>query len=322
MNVREAALAGLQSAEDPALTALAAAQLEDHDPQVRLLGLQYLKRAPAGVGVPLIVPLLDDGDPFFVTMSLKRLENWSGQDFGVKLSGTAPVANPETGLKEFRDGSHARAGVGVELAKEWWSNHQSEFSPVQLEVSKEALAARKPLPAGDFVLPSLDGDRVKLSDFRGQVVLINFWTTWCTACVSEMPELIELQKRHAGRLAILGISLDYVPDSHGHIGGHAAVEEQSHSEGHHDDDELRAEALNRIREKVARTVNARGINYTILLDEFNAVGGRFNGGELPTTVIVDADGHVRRRFVGSRSLPVFEAMIAEASVPLPMDVRE
>ena len=51
-------------------------------------------------------------------------------------------------------------------------------------------------PAPPAVLVTLDGRRVRLSDFRGKVVLINFWTTWCTACIGEMPELIELQKRH------------------------------------------------------------------------------------------------------------------------------
>jgi hypothetical protein len=73
-----------------------------------------------------------------------------------------------------------------------------------------------------------------------------------------------------------------------------------------------------VREKVARTVKVRGINYPILLDEKNEIGGRFNGGELPTTVIVDANGNVRRRFVGARSLPVFEAMILEAGEPTPV----
>jgi hypothetical protein len=109
------------------------------------------------------------------------------------------------------------------------------------------------------------------------------------------------------------VSLDYVPDEHGHIGGHAPVEEQGNGDGDHNDHERGAEALKKVREKVARTVKARGINYPILLDERNEVGGRYNGGELPTTVIVDAQGHVRRRFIGARSLPVFEAIIAEAS---------
>lgn len=112
-----------------------------------------------------------------------------------------------------------------------------------------------------------------------------------------MPELIELQKRHHEHLVILGISLDCVPDD--------------------DDDRHAAEklSLNEIRKKVARTVDTRRINYMVLLDEKNCVGARFNGGELPTTVIVDAEGNVRRRFIGARSLSVFEAMIAEASRP-------
>jgi thiol-disulfide isomerase/thioredoxin len=317
MNVREAALGGLRNRQHSAYMALAAEQLKDHDPQMRFLGLQHLKFAPASVGVPIVIPLLDDSDPLIVTMGLKLMEHWSGATFGVKLADTVPTENEKTGLKEYREGSEAKAKAGAERAKTWWATHQAEFPPVQLEIPPEALASRQSVPAGDFSLNTLDGRRVRLSDFRGKVVLINFWTTWCTACVSEMPELIALQKKHGDKLAIIGVSLDFVPDSHGHIGGHAAVEEQNHLDGDHDDHERNAAALKKVREKVARTVKARGINYPILLDEKNEVGGRFNGGELPTTVIVDAAGNVRRRFVGARSLPVFEAMIAEASQSLP-----
>jgi len=64
-------------------------------------------------------------------------------------------------------------------------------------------------------------------------------------------------------------------------------------------------------------VKARGINYPVLVDPEGAVGRRFNGGELPTTVIIDAQGRLRRRFIGERSLDVFEAMIAQAAKPLP-----
>jgi hypothetical protein len=51
------------------------------------------------------------------------------------------------------------------------------------------------------------------------------------------------------------------------------------------------------------------------MDESNEVGGRFNGGELPTTVLIDPQGNVHRRFVGARALPVFEAMLAEVLQP-------
>jgi len=168
------------------------------------------------------------------------------------------------------------------------------------------------VPAGDFSLRDLNDRKVRLAELAGKVVLINFWTTWCSACVGEMPELIALQKQHADRLAIIGVSLDFIPDAHGHVGGHPAVEEQG-APVETDEHERNSAALKTVRDKVARTVKARGINYTVLLDEKNEIGGRFNGGELPTTVIVDANGNVRRRFVGARSLRVLEAMIAEAS---------
>ncbi len=317
MNVRESALGILRERNHPALAALAAEQLRDLDQQVRVLGLNQLKFVSPAIGVPTVIPLLDDPDPFIVTMSLKLLENWSGQKFGVKLSETGSFENEKTGLKEYREGSHEKAKAGAERAKAWWAEHQSEFPSVRLEVPAAAYSARQPVPAGDFQLRTLDGNKISLTDLRGKVVLVNFWTTWCSACVSEMPELIALQKKHGDNLVIIGVSLDYVPDSHGHIGGHAAVEEQKNGDAEQDGHEATVAALKRVRDKVARTVKARGINYPILLDEKNEVGGRFNGGELPTTVIVDAQGHVRRRFIGARSLPVFEAMIAEAAQDVP-----
>jgi len=111
------------------------------------------------------------------------------------------------------------------------------------------------------------------------------------------------------------VSLDYAPDDHGHIGGPAAVEELQRGDGVPPDDEVVAIARKRGREKVSRTARARGINFPILLEERNDVGGRYNRGELSTTVVVDAQGNVRCRFVGARNLAVFEAMIAEAAKP-------
>jgi len=312
MNIRETSLGIMLNRHDPALAALAAAQLQDRDPQTRLLGLNYLKWAGGAVGVPSVIPMLNDEDPMIVATGLKLLEKWSGENFGVKLSATVPVENQTTGLKEYRKDGMEKAKAGAARALAWWTAHQAEFPPAQLEIPREAIAARKPVPAGDFSLRALDGRRVRLSDFRGKVVLINFWTTWCSACVSEMPELIALQKEHADGLVILGVSLDFVPDEHGDITGHAPVEEQGQHVEEREEHKRDRAALEKARAKVARTVKARGINYPIILDENNEIGGRFNGGELPTTVIVDGSGNVRRRFIGARALPVFEAMIAEA----------
>ena len=293
VNVCETALGILRERKHPALTALAAEQLNDPDQQVRLLGLYYLKEAAPATGVPLAAGLLNDTDAAVVGLSVKLLEQWSGEKFGVKLADTVLVENKTNGLPEFQADGVAKTEAAAAKAKEWWTAHQAQFPTVRLQVPATALAAIEPVSAGDFELQTVDGRKVHLSDFRGKVVLINFWTTWCTACVGEIPELIALQNSHSNNLAILGVSLDLVPDDDG---------------DNKPDPKL-------FPQKVARIVKSRGINYPIYLDKHNDIGGRFNGGELPTTVIVDAIGNVRRRFVGARSLQVFEAMLTEAAQP-------
>jgi len=320
MNVRESALQGLRRHQHSALPAMSVAQLRDPDPELRLLGLNYLKYAAPGLGVAQIAPLLDDPDPRVAARAIKLLEQWSGQNFDIKLADAVEVTNSDTGLKEFRPEGIAKVQAASARAREWLSRHSSDYPAVRLETPPLALASLQPVPAGDFVLPTLDSRKVRLSDFRGQAVLINFWTTWCTACLAEIPALIELQKRHGEKLAILGVSLDFVPDNHGHMGGHGSGLSDRADDGHedhagHDHEDHDAPSLKEIRAKVSRTAKKLGINYTVLMDESNEVGGRFNGGELPTTVLVDSLGNVRRRFVGARALPVFEAMLAEIAQP-------
>ena len=197
LNVRETALGILRDRNHSALPSLAAAQLQNSDPQVRLLGLNYLKRVKANIALPVVIPLLDEDDPLVVATALKLLENWSGEKFGVKLRDMASLEDPTTGLKEFPEGSREKAQAAAARAKAWWGVHQADFKPIHLEVPRVAITARKPVPAEDFSLRALDGRKVRLGELRGKVVLINFWTTWCPACVSEMPELIALQKHHA-----------------------------------------------------------------------------------------------------------------------------
>ena len=73
-------------------------------------------------------------------------------------------------------------------------------------------ASAAPLPAGtvapEFTRPALDGKPVKLSAARGKLVLLDFWASWCAPCLVELPHLIDLKKRNAGRLEIIGVSMD------------------------------------------------------------------------------------------------------------------
>ena len=63
-------------------------------------------------------------------------------------------------------------------------------------------------PATDFTLPGLDGKPVKLSAFKGKVVLLNFWATWCGPCKAEIPGFVELQQQYQKDLVIVGMSVD------------------------------------------------------------------------------------------------------------------
>lgn len=63
--------------------------------------------------------------------------------------------------------------------------------------------------APDFVLPDLSGNMVSLKEFRGKVVLVDFWATWCLPCRKTLPELAELDKKYGDNgLVILGLSID------------------------------------------------------------------------------------------------------------------
>ncbi|MGE3189683.1 MAG: TlpA disulfide reductase family protein [Vicinamibacterales bacterium] len=72
-------------------------------------------------------------------------------------------------------------------------------------------AAQAPAPARDFSLKTLEGKTVTLKEHRGQVVLVNFWATWCIPCKVEMPILMELQKTYGPKgFTVLGVSVDDV----------------------------------------------------------------------------------------------------------------
>jgi peroxiredoxin len=60
-----------------------------------------------------------------------------------------------------------------------------------------------------FTLKDVDGKPVKLADFKGKVVVLNFWATWCVPCRAEIPALVELQAKYAGSgLQVIGVSVD------------------------------------------------------------------------------------------------------------------
>jgi len=65
------------------------------------------------------------------------------------------------------------------------------------------------IPAPDFTFPGLDGKKVSLSNYKGKVVLVNIWATWCPPCVDEMPSMEKLYRKFKGQnFEILAVSID------------------------------------------------------------------------------------------------------------------
>lgn len=132
----------------------------------------------------------------------------------------------------------------------------------------------KPLKAPSLELKDLNGKTVKLSKYKGKVVLVNFWATWCAPCVAEVPELVKWQNEHKDELQILGIT--YPPAS------------------------LR---------KIRRFVRDHGINYPIVLGS-KATKRLFEPSDnLPITVIIDRDGNIVDRIDGVIFMDEFETKI-------------
>ena len=71
------------------------------------------------------------------------------------------------------------------------------------------VAIKDNMPAPDFTFPGLDGKMVSLSDYKGKVVLLNIWATWCPPCVEEMPSMERLYQKFKGQnFEILAVSID------------------------------------------------------------------------------------------------------------------
>jgi len=79
-------------------------------------------------------------------------------------------------------------------------------SPVRAASAPAPPMVGSPAPA--FVRPDLSGRPVALKSYRGKVVLVDFWASWCPPCIIAIPKLIGLQKQHAEKLQIIGVSMD------------------------------------------------------------------------------------------------------------------
>ncbi len=147
--------------------------------------------------------------------------------------------------------------------------------------SSQAQQADEEYPdAPGFTLKDLNGKELSLSDFKGKVVFLNFWATWCPPCRREIPAFIELVEKYKDDgFVVLGVAVD------------PREFEKT--------------------DKVKPFAEQMGINYPIVYDT-KGVSQLYGGiRSIPTTFVINREGKVVGRIVGSRPKDVFEGIIKE-----------
>jgi len=143
-----------------------------------------------------------------------------------------------------------------------------------------ATGVRAELPvlgkAPAWKLKDLQGKEVSSADFKGKVVVLDFWATWCPPCREAIPELMALQKKYADKgLVIIGISVD------------------------------------ENREELESFVAKRDFNYRILLASDEVVAAYFDADGLPRTILIDPEGKVRDVQVGVGPPGLYEKLVRQ-----------
>lgn len=124
-------------------------------------------------------------------------------------------------------------------------------------------------PEVDFTIKDMEGRNITLSTLKGKVVLLNFWATWCGGCRTEIPWLVEFDRKYRNKgLVVIGISED-------HIGASDAA----------------------ARKPVEAYVKTAGVNYEVAVDD-GSVANRYELFNMPATYLIGRDGKVSAASVG------------------------
>ncbi len=314
--VRAATFRMLAAQKHPELRRRLREQLSDADPAVRVLGLQGLLPVAQTNDVPTAIRLLDDPDPRVVVAAGVLLKRATGQDFGLKLAQALPrftwVAETPPPPADWAAIERGREGW-----RKWWQVHGGEF-PSEATPTYQARRIQRQ-SVEDFVLPSTEGEKMRLSEFRGKTVLLVFWSLANPESVAEYAALEALQQEKAGHLAVLAVAFDPaiwshncgVEDDHGRHGGKAGANGEGHAHGDGKTGH-QPPTPQEVRAKAIATAARAGARHPVLVDAAGEIARRYDASQFPLCFIIDGEGRLVRRVAGTRSEAVWRTLVDEA----------
>lgn len=144
------------------------------------------------------------------------------------------------------------------------TNGEPEEGPLPPGYNPNTVSGERIAP--DFELMTTDGEMLKLSDYRGKIVIIDFWATWCPPCRKGIPDLVELKNEFKDDLEIIGISVDKITRG--------------------------------TQDQIVPFMKKMGINYPIVHGTME-VADSFGGiRSIPTTFVIDKEGKIVSQYIG------------------------
>ena len=129
-------------------------------------------------------------------------------------------------------------------------------------------------PAPLFELKTVDDQAIKLADLKGKFVVLNFWATWCVPCIKEMPEFQKIHQSSSNK-NIEVIAINFTES----------------------------------KKKVEDYIQGRHLGFTVLLDGFGNISGKYKVRNLPVTYLITPDGIIQEEIIGGITQEIIEKKI-------------
>lgn len=152
----------------------------------------------------------------------------------------------------------------------------NEGSDVEFLPTDEGLAKGETAP--DFELTTLDGEKARLSDYKGKKVILNFWASWCPPCRAEMPDMQKYYEDQADEENVEILAVNLTTEDRG-------------------------------MDKITAFIEEFNLTFPVPMDSEGDIGKLYQAAAIPTTYMIDTEGKVRNKIVGPMSEQMMEEFV-------------